>query len=74
MFDTEDDAIEQEFAFNVRYYRYHVYQNHDKKPIAKFNSHFYAERFINLIHDEEKTWTVKNSYRLSLNGKTQITL
>ena len=68
------EEIEQKFPFWTTYYRYQVFRNNDRKPIAKFNSQFQAERFMQLMHDEEKTWEHKSYYRLVFNGKTQITL
>jgi hypothetical protein len=70
--EYSDEEIEQEFPYFVTHYRYHVHKNNDRKPIAKFNSHFVAERFINLLHDQERTWQHKNYYRLVFNGKTSL--
>jgi hypothetical protein len=68
------EEIEQQFPFWATYYRYHLYRNSEPKPIAKFNSNYEATRFINAIHEQEKSWNTNNYYRLVFLGKTQITL
>jgi hypothetical protein len=72
--DNLEEEIEQEFPFRTTYFRYHVHRNNDQKPIGKFNSHYQAERFMTLMHEQEKTWDNKNYYRLLFKGKTQIVL
>lgn len=69
-----EEDIEQEFPFFAKYYRYLVYRGNDRKPIAKFNSQMSAQRYIELLHEDEKNWEHKSFYRLVFNGKTQITL
>lgn len=69
-----EEELDQEFPFFAKYYRYLVYRDNERKPLAKFNSGMSAQRYIQLLHEDEKDWEHKSYYRLVLNGKTQITL
>lgn len=54
------------------YYRYRIYQLGDKKPIAKFNSYYFAQRFFELLVEQEKNWERKNNYQLKYLDQTLI--
>lgn len=60
--------------FYSRFYSFKVYEHKVEKPIAKFKSRWQAENYINLLHEQQKTWKNKNTYRLVIKNKTVVTL